>query len=396
MRRRLAVAVAVMLALTVIAVAGAGWHYSEQILTPGGGALEPERVRVVAAGDDAVVLESTAASTRPGHFGLRLEDDPAGLQAEAGYALAGPPSALGPATVRRPVEWVAGNPTEAHSVVFDNAYFPADPTMAFDFPLAEVQIPAEVGPLPAYLDDQRSDTWVVFVHGRGSDRREGFRLLSAMHEMGLSTLLISYRNDAVAPARAGGRYGLGSTEWRDLQAAVRYAARAGAEQVVLAGASTGGAIVGAFLDRAPESDMVAGAVLDSPVLDWGPVLRLAARQRGLPTWLTGVAMTVAELRGIPWAELNQLRRAQELQIPVLIFHGAQDTTVPLATSQQLAAARPDLVTLAVAAQAEHMQAWNVDPVAYDRALGAFLTALPGLHLEARDEEARDEVLSPAA
>src|SRR5437899_1536478 len=107
----------------------------------------------------------------------------------------------------------------------------------------------------------------------------------------------------------------------------------------------GGAIVMQFLERSPLSGVVKGVVLDSPVLDWAPVLALAGRQLRLPPLVLSLAKRIVAVRtGLRWERLNQVSRAAELSVPVLIVHGDADETVPAVTSEAYAAARPDLVT----------------------------------------------------
>src|SRR5690606_36395443 len=62
--------------------------------------------------------------------------------------------------------------------------------------------------------------WAIMVHGRGAKRAEGIRAIGSARALGMTSLLISYRNDGDAPAAGDGRYGLGTTEWRDVEAAV--------------------------------------------------------------------------------------------------------------------------------------------------------------------------------
>jgi pimeloyl-ACP methyl ester carboxylesterase len=57
---------------------------------------------------------------------------------------------------------------------------------------------------------------------------------------------------------------------------------------------------------------------------------------------------------------------------VLVFHQTGDPTVPVAISEALAAARPDLVTLERFAGDGHVQSWNIDRARYERTLRAFL------------------------
>lgn len=46
--------------------------------------------------------------------------------------------------------------------------------------------------------------------------------------------------------------------------------------------------------------------------------------------------------------------------------------MPVETSDALASARPDIVTYVRVAGASHVRAWNVDPEAYESAVGDFL------------------------
>ena len=58
---------------------------------------------------------------------------------------------------------------------------------------------------------------------------------------------------------------------------------------------------------------------------------------------------------------------------MLVFHQTGDPTVPVAISEALAAARPDLVTLEERFAGDgHVQSWNIDRARYERTLQAFL------------------------
>jgi alpha-beta hydrolase superfamily lysophospholipase len=192
----------------------------------------------------------------------------------------------------------------------------------------------------------------------------------------MTSLTITYRNDVGAPASPDGLYHLGDTEWLDLEAAVAEAQRRGAKRIVAFGDSMGGAIVLQFLQRSALASTVQATVLDSPVLDWSPVLALAAEQRRLPPLVTSVARQIVRLRlGLRWDRFAQTRRAADLALPVLLIHGDADTTVPVETSDALAAARPDLVTYLRVPGAEHLESWIVDPQSCNGALGSFLAPL---------------------
>jgi pimeloyl-ACP methyl ester carboxylesterase len=220
-----------------------------------------------------------------------------------------------------------------------------------------------------------STTWVVFVHGRNAPRREALRALATVHEAGLPGLVISYRNDPDAPPGDGdGHFRYGETEWRDLESGVAWALGNGARQVVLTGYSMGGAICLSFMRHSALAERVAGLILDAPMLSFEAAVDFEADERGIPGFLTSVAKRIADWRfGIPWDDLDYRDEARELTVPVLLFHGDEDGTTPIAESDALAAARPDIVTYLRVPGAGHVQAWNVDPAGYAQALQDFLT-----------------------
>jgi len=225
----------------------------------------------------------------------------------------------------------------------------------------------------------------VMVHGRGGTRAEPLRSLITVSQYGMNALLVTYRNDTGVFTSDGEQYAFGVSEWRDLEASVQYALDQGASDVVLFGYSMGGAITAAFLENSPLAEHVSAVVLDSPMIDIKQTVYHGADQRDLPVVglpipdpLTWTALQISRLRfGSDWYGANYLDDTSWVAQPTLVFQGTDDGTVPPATSAQLAAAEPELVTLVVTDGAEHVASWNVDPERYDAALLDFLdSALP--------------------
>ena len=174
-----------------------------------------------------------------------------------------------------------------------------------------------------------------------------------------------------------GGYAFGAEEWRDLEAAVRNAVRAGAEQIVLYGYSTGGAIVMSFLERSEAAGRVRAIVLDAPALDLAAIAEDGMHERGVPGVLTGPLRGVVGWRfEVDWSTYDYLDEAAGLRTPLLLFHGAADDVVPGGSSRAFAAAAPPgLVTYVEFPEAGHVRGWNVDRERYERALGDFLAPL---------------------
>ncbi|MGB4135238.1 MAG: alpha/beta fold hydrolase [Microbacterium sp.] len=257
-------------------------------------------------------------------------------------------------------------------------------------PWESVLIGSPAGPCPAWFFPGRSDsapasdTWVIQVHGRGTTRAECLRAVPVFHARGLSTLVVSYRNDGEAPRSRGGSYALGASEWRDVDAAIGYALRHGASRVLLMGWSMGGAVALQAAVSSGHRDAIAGLVLDSPVVDWRTVLRFQAREAGLREPLPALAMEAlqapwsARLGGaeepIPFDRLDMVARASELRVPILILHSDDDGFVPSDASHALAEARPDLVTMPPFSGARHTKLWNYDQTGWTAAITDWLVA----------------------
>ena len=366
--------------LVLLVFAGGSWFYSGEIRA---GALDAKpptplalRTEVLAVGTRSITLgrepDSPRELTAPGTFGLRWDE---------GYGRLGAILATGPDRVERAFARVDGAaPRAGERSAVDGYAWPADPSVAAGRPAREVSYPSPLGPAPAWLVEGRRDTWVILVHGYNAARSETLRALATTARLGYPALAVSYRNDPGAPRSPDGLRRWGATEWRDLEAATRYTLDHGARGVVLAGFSMGGAVVTSFLLESPLASRVRGVVLDSPALDLGEVIDYGSADRELPVLgaplppaLTVTAKGIAGVRyDLDWGQLDYVDRAGRLAAPMLVFHQAGDPTVPVAISEALASARPDLVTFERFTGDGHVQSWNTDRARYERALRAFL------------------------
>jgi len=368
--------IGVLLAGLVLAAA---WYYSNQIRS---GVLEAKPpsapvygIEVLAVGDDTITLERAGAPadlTTAGTWGVRNP---------AGYGQLGRIERVRADRVVRRYEHLTGSsPEEGDGVAIESAAFPSDPETAHELHYEEVEFQSDLGPTPAWLVEGSRPTWVVYVHGLNASRREALRLLEPVARAGFPSLVIAYRNDPEAPETESGLREWGRAEWRDVEAAVGYALDRGASQVALVGYSMGGATVASFLYESELADEVSGAVLDAPALDLAEIIEFESGQRRLPVVgtsipaaLPDVARTLTSWRfGVDWDRLDYVERADELEVPALVVHGTEDASVPLATSEEFARARPDLVTLLRFPGAGHVRAWNLDRRRYERRIVGFL------------------------
>lgn len=136
----------------------------------------------------------------------------------------------------------------------------------------------------------------------------------------------------------------------------------------------GGAVALETLKRYKEGPEVIGMILDSPLLDPYEVFLLSAKDMGLPLseFLIKGAMLVGSWRtGINWAGLDQRKSAQDINIPVLLFAGVADTTIPIALVDDFASKLPNVEYQRLEG-VEHVESWNYDPIQYESLVKTFL------------------------
>ncbi|MEJ1087463.1 alpha/beta fold hydrolase [Microbacterium sp. Mu-80] len=377
---RHAVAIAVPAAIAAgAAVAFAVFSTARRVVMP-----SPRRndvqIRAVDTGAQTIELARTPDTELPGRYGLFTTGT-------YGYVKLGAVLSVDATSVRRKLlTQIEPGARIDRDAAFSGWYYVTPSEL--HLPWESVLIGSPAGPCPAWFfpasASETAPTWVIQVHGRGTTRSECLRAVPVFHGMGLSTLVVSYRNDGEAPRSRGGAYALGASEWRDVDAAVGYALRHGAQRIVLMGWSMGGAIALQTAVSSGHRSSIAGVVLDSPVVDWRTVLRFQAREAGLREPLPALAMgalensITARLSGaenaIPFDRLDMVARASELQAPMLILHSDDDGFVPADASHALAEARPDLVTMPTFGVARHTKLWNYDQDAWTSAITEWMRA----------------------
>jgi len=299
-----------------------------------------------------------------------------GMEWVGGYAQVGPIVKLNDIQVVREFLPVSGKLSAGQAVSLDGSAFIGDPHKAHGISFDDVRFTSDLGVLDAWFVEGDDDTWVIYTHGKGASRRESLRMLPIITNLGLTSLVITYRNDKGAPSSTSGFYDYGSSEWKDLEGAVQYALDNGAKDIVLVGYSMGGAITTNFLYKSNLADKVVAIILDAPMMDFGDVVDFGGERRGLPSALTDFAKFVAAIRlGIDWNALNYLAHVDELAVPVLLFHGDDDRTIHKRLSERFFEARPDLVTYVRTIGAGHVRSWNVDSDRYQAEISSFLDGI---------------------
>ena len=372
-------------ALTVLSVALAGTlallaagsvRMARKVVTPAG-RVPDTRILSLDTAAQTITLSRTSDTELPGRYGLFTTGT-------ADYVKLGSVLSESETSVTRKLLTHVGTDARlAPDAAFSGWYF--DRPEQLHLPFTSELIGATVGPCPAWLFPAGDgDVWVIQVHGRGTTRAECLRAVPLFHSLGITSLVVSYRNDGEAPRSRAGSYTLGATEWRDVDAAVGFARRRGARRIIVMGWSMGGAIALQLSLNSAHTDAIAGLILESPVVDWRIVLEYQARAQRVPSAVSGLAIEALKSEwaspltrtggGIPFDRLDVVARAAELRHPILILHSDDDGFVPSDASHDLVVARPDLVELEVFDVARHTKLWNYDQARWSDSIRSWLQA----------------------
>jgi dienelactone hydrolase len=344
---------------------GYAWHYSNLIVGIAHPATLHEQ-RVLAAGGGRIRLSRDRESLQAGMWALQWPD---------GYGWVGHVVAADSGGVEREFRAVIGFPPVGGWASLRGFSRSADPRTMLGIDYDTVAVDGPLGRYPAWLVRGRDSTWVLYVHGRGTNRAEGLRALSVLRARGLPGLLVTYRNDVGAPPSPDRLYHLGLTEWEDVEGAARYALAHGARDLVLSGYSMGGQIIMQFMSRSSLAARVTAVELESPVLDWRSTLKFRAHVLRVPTLGTWLGMGAAAARArLDWEQLDRVVRTPVRGSPILVFHCVHDTYSPEATSEAFARALPGRVTLIRIEAGNHVEAWNADSTRYAASLHDWLSA----------------------
>ena len=302
-----------------------------------------------------------------------------GIKVGDSLIVAGPAMDSAGGQVTRPVLDIVGQAPEVGSAAGINRDVWTSPDqLGLDY--TEVTIDSGGVAYPAWVIPGPSTTWAVLVHGKGGYPAEMLRMATTLHERGINCLLITYANDPSVPRPADSRYGYGTIEVPQVEAAVNYARSEGAERIILGGVSHGAAVSLGFLETSALADSIDAVILDSPPADLTSNIDAIGDTRSLPVVglpipesLESLAMLITQWRfGLDFDDYDHITAAGGITAPTLVFQGGMDTTVDASVARDLVAAMDPGTTLVEQPQAQHVGSWNVDPEAYASAMRGLL------------------------
>jgi len=352
----------------LILIIVATWSYSG-VLRDELVAVNPENlveeVEVVTVGSGRIVVARTATTAAEGIWGVVGPN---------GYGQASVLIGQTDETVERAFRTIEGSFDVGQQVSFDLVAYPGDPFEAHGIQFDEVRFTGDLGVYPAWVIDGDRDPWIVIVHGSGpAGRAEALRVLPGLVGERYPVMVTTVRSDVGAPPSRTGLRALGATEWRDLEAAIEFGLSQRAEEFVLIGLDTGASTVAMYLHEADDITHIKGVVFDSALHDPEQIADELAADRNVPAPMRWAGKLLASIRfDIDWSELDQIRRAPEYTVPVLVMHGAADGVAPVVLAEAFVANLGSLATYEEFAAGMHSQLWNADPARYDRALVRFI------------------------
>jgi pimeloyl-ACP methyl ester carboxylesterase len=362
--------------IIVIIMMGGGFYVSDMIkddVFRSKKANCPFDLKVTSVGEGRITLQKTPKTVNNNW----RKDGIWGLRWSGGYAQISEILNSSNQHVERKLTLLTGNLKCGDMVRIDSFAFPDDPQVAFGVPIRKVFFSSPLSKFPAYFIKGSHNTWVIFVHGKCPQVPiRAYPIIPLITGLGFPSLMITYRNDIGVTASPDGFHWYGLTEWEDLEGAVKYAMDNGAEGIILVGYSMGGAIVMSFMYQSKLAKKVRGMILDAPMLDLNATIEHGARQLGLPSLFASFGKFITGLRfNIDWKQLNYLNHVDRLSVPILLFHGDADTTVPVQTSEKLIKARPDIVKFYYVHGATHVRSWNMNPSKYEEAVRNLLGSM---------------------
>ncbi|MCX8025353.1 MAG: alpha/beta fold hydrolase [Thermanaerothrix sp.] len=213
---------------------------------------------------------------------------------------------------------------------------------------------------------------LIFAHGHGYSRFGGVKVVPFFHRLGFNVLLFDQRGHGLS---GGSTCTYGYYERHDMRALTTWAlTQLGPGGTVgTMGESLGAATC---LLHAAIDPRVAFVIADSPYARLEDVFKQRLREDyHLPeipfyhttTWLCRL------IAGFTPQQVAPIEVMPLLGAPVLLIHGSTDTLIPVKAAHELCRAAPEgKCVLYVAEGAEHVEAYDLNPVAYFDQITAFL------------------------
>jgi len=208
----------------------------------------------------------------------------------------------------------------------------------YDIPFDEIQIPAKSG-------GQLNGWWIpasphnptlILIHGWGRDLSRMLPYIRALHPLGYNLLAFDARNHGDSSPIPHPTVGTFS---EDALAAVDFISHSdgvSSREIGILGLSIGG---GAAINTAGWDKRVKSVVTIGALSHPKEVMNLEFQKRKIPAFIASFLFGYMKLRfGINFDKIAPIYNISRAGADILLIHGDQDETIPLAQGQSLAAA----------------------------------------------------------
>ena len=214
---------------------------------------------------------------------------------------------------------------------------------------------------------------VILMHGYHSSPENDFAGIAQWYvRHGFTVIAADERSHGLSE---GGKITFGTREQRDAVAWAQYAGYIlGSERIWMHGASMGAvSSLLAMKDGYPEA--VAGVIADCPFDSPGDLFSFTMKKRtNIPPSLFRSISTLSRaiMLGPEFANTSCRSAVAESGLPVLLFEGGGDHTVPPGSAESICGACKGRCTLVTIPEAKHTLCWQQDRETCAAALGKFI------------------------
>ena len=221
---------------------------------------------------------------------------------------------------------------------------------------------------------------ILYLHGRNQNREAAIPVVSVLVRRGYDVLAY----DSRAHGESTGEYStFGYYEKRDVSRAID---RLGGGEVIVIGHSLGAAVA---LQAAAEDQRIVGVIAISSFTTVQQIVRDQVPGIVPTPWVRGTVRNAGAVARVDVDEVDTVRAAHRIHVPVLLLHGAEDSFASPAHSRRIDAALAGPHDLVLVTGAHHNDVL-ASPVAWS-AISTWLDA----HAPP-DQDLRREALSSGA
>ena len=144
------------------------------------------------------------------------------------------------------------------------------------------------------------------------------------------------------------------------------------------GISGGGGPEASWIMNTNEPDKVDGFIYEAPTFNFIESVKVNGQARfpWLPISLFDYFIWLSEVRfGIDFDSMDYREAVINDDTPMLLFHGDDDEWIPVSLSYYIAEKRTTNIQYLRYENVGHVQAWNADPILYEKTLKDFLKSI---------------------